>query len=251
MDQGRVAEADVHAGLARHAFQGPVQGLDAVFVRLLGPGLHVGLVQLHVVRARREQVHDLLVHRCRVIQRRLPFGGVVIVLGLLGHGERARHGHLDGPVGIGPQEPDILDAHRVAPPDRAHDARHVDRLAAAVLGLAGIVQVDAVQRGGEVVGVALAANLAVRHDVQAGALLVLDGDARGIILRFLEPGLRDPPELQRPRSRGELLGQLVAVDQPVGLRVAANDGAGEKRQGCGHDRLSWTVLACRPGPRRK
>ena len=50
---------------------------------------------------------------------------------------------------------------------------------------AGVVQVDPVERGGEAVGVALAAHLAVGDDVDAGAFHVADGDQGGIVLRFL------------------------------------------------------------------
>src|SRR3712207_8245602 len=50
--------------------------------------------------------------------------------------------------------------------DGADDARHRVGVAAAVEGRAGVVEVDAGERGGEVVGVALPPDLAVGDDVQ-------------------------------------------------------------------------------------
>ena len=51
-----------------------------------------------------------------------------------------------------------------------------------------VVDVDAVERGGEAVRVALAAHLAVGDDVDAGALHVADREQRRVVLRLLEPG---------------------------------------------------------------
>ena len=71
---------------------------------LVRPGLQVGLVELDDVGPGREQVLDLLVDRLGVAEGRLLGARVVVVLGLLGHGERARHGDLDGPAGVRAQE---------------------------------------------------------------------------------------------------------------------------------------------------
>src|SRR5688572_8343253 len=54
VDERRVAEADVDRRGAGHALQRPVQRLETVVARLIGPRLHVGLVDLDDVRARRE-----------------------------------------------------------------------------------------------------------------------------------------------------------------------------------------------------
>ncbi len=56
VDQRRVAEADVHGRLALDAVDGAVERLDAVLLGLLVAGLHVGLVELHDVRAGGEQI---------------------------------------------------------------------------------------------------------------------------------------------------------------------------------------------------
>ena len=62
MNDGGVAEADVHGGRAGDALERLVERLETEGARLLGTRLHVGLVDLHHVRAGGEQVADLLVH---------------------------------------------------------------------------------------------------------------------------------------------------------------------------------------------
>jgi hypothetical protein len=64
-----------------------------------------------------------------------------------------------------------------------------------------VIRVDALERGGESVGVAFAADLAVGDDVDAGALLVADREQRGVVLRLIEPGRLDAPQ-PRARARG-------------------------------------------------
>ena len=113
VDDGRVAEADVHRGRALHTLQRAVQRLQAVLPRLLGPRLHVGLVDLHHVGAGGEQVLDLRVHRVGVVHRRLFVAGVEVVLRLLQHRERAGHGDLDLAVGVRAQELQVLDLDRM------------------------------------------------------------------------------------------------------------------------------------------
>ena len=64
-----------------------------------------------------------------------------------------------------------------------------------------LVVVDAVERGGEAVGVALAAHLAVGDDVDAGLLHVADGEDRGVVLRLLQIRLLHAPELVQAHAR--------------------------------------------------
>jgi hypothetical protein len=204
-----------------------------ILARRFRARLHVRLVDLHHVGAGGEQVADLLVDGGGVVEGRLAQLRVVIVLGLLGHGERPRYRELDGAVGVGAQKLHVVDAHRVAPADGADDARHEHRLAAAVEGLARVVEVDAVERGGEVVRVALAADLAVGDDVEPGPLLILNGDAGRVVLSFAQERLVDAPQLLRPGARREASGEPLPVDQPVGLGIAADDGAGKQRESVG------------------
>ncbi len=104
---------------------------------------------------------------------------------------------------------------------------------------AGVVEVDALERGREAVRVALAPDLAVADDVEAGVFLRADRDQRRVVLRLGEVLGRDAPELLRAHARREAAGELGAVDQPLGLREAADDGGGKQhgqvsgREGCG------------------
>ena len=86
----------------------------------------------------------------------------------------------------------------------------------------GIVDVDAVERGGEAVGIAFAPLLAVGDDVEPGALLVADGEDGGVVLRRFELVRRDEPEIVGAHAR-HLFRQLGAVDQPVRLRIGTDE----------------------------
>jgi hypothetical protein len=66
-------------------------------------------------------------------------------------------------------------------------------VAAAVERGARVVDVHAVQRGREPVGVALPPLLAIGEDVQARLLLGADGEQRRVVLRLLQVGGIDPP----------------------------------------------------------
>ena len=113
---------------------------------------------------------------------------------------------------------------------------------------AGIVDVDAFERGGEAVGVAFAPLLAVGDDVEAGALLVADGDERGVVLRLLEKFRRDPPQFLGAHARRKAAGQLLAVDQPVRLRVGAHKRG---RQEFARHLLNPRLLCRHPSARDK
>ena len=66
-------------------------------------------------------------------------------------------------------------------------------MAAAAEHRAGVLEIDALQRGGEAVRVALAANLAVGDDVQAGAFLIANGEQGGVVLSLFQPFRSDAP----------------------------------------------------------
>ncbi len=104
VDDRGIAEADVQRGRAGDAVERALDRGDAEFARLVGPGLHVGLVDLHDVGAGGEEILDLLVDRGGVVERHRGLALVEIVLRLLRHGEGARHGDLDRLVGAGFEE---------------------------------------------------------------------------------------------------------------------------------------------------
>ena len=94
---------------------------------------------------------QLLVDRLRVRQSDRPGVAVMLVLGLLRHRERAGDSGFDLAVGDGAQERDVARLHRPRPPDLADHAGHQNVLPAAPDGLSGMFEVEAVQRGREVV----------------------------------------------------------------------------------------------------
>jgi hypothetical protein len=202
VDDRGVAEAQVDSGRAGDAVQGGVQRRQAVAAGGVGPGLQVRLVDLDDVGAGREQVADLGVHRRGVAVRGRLGVRVVVVLGLLGHRERARHGDLDGAVGVRAEELQVAHLDGAGPVDRADDPGHRVRVPAAVQGGAGVVDVHPVQRGREVVGVALPADLAVGEQVQPGLLLGADREHRRVVLGLREVPRGRAPQLLRPHPRG-------------------------------------------------
>src|SRR4051794_12856354 len=195
VDDRGVAEARVQHRLAVDAVERAADRVDGVLARRFRARLQVRLVDLHDVGARRLEVAQLLVHRLGVRERNIAIVRVVVVLRLLRHRERAGHGDLDPLRRDRAQELDVahLDGTRTA--DRADDARHRVLVSGAVERDAGRVEVDAVERRREAVRVALAPHLAVRDDVDAGALHVLHGKPRRIVLRLLEEPLVDAPQL--------------------------------------------------------
>src|SRR6267378_8250885 len=107
-------------------------------------------------------------------------------------------------------------------PDLADDARHRIGTARAVQRGAGMVDIDAFERGGEAVGIAFATDLAVGDDVEAGPLLRPDGEQRGVVLRPGEMRLGNPPQLFRAYAGRKAPGELFAVDQPFGLGITSH-----------------------------
>src|SRR5205809_7535760 len=94
-------------------------------------------------------------------------------------------------------------------------------MARAVERSAGMVDIDAFERGGEAVGIAFAPDLAVGDDVEASPLLRPDREQRGVALRLGEIGLGNPPQLFRAHARRKSPGAPFPVDQPSRARVAA------------------------------
>src|SRR5580700_6724163 len=93
-------------------------------------------------------------------------------------------------------------------PHLADDARYWIGMAGAVERGAGIVDIDAFERGGEAIRIALAPHLAVGDDIKTGALLVADGDPGCVVLRLVEQFGRDPPQLLGAYPRREPAGEL-------------------------------------------
>ncbi len=99
VDDVRVAEARVEHRLAVDPLQRPVDRLERVLPGGLRPRLQVGLVDLDDVGAGRLQVVQLFVDGLGVGEREAALVWIVVVLGLLRHRERPRHGDLDPAAG--------------------------------------------------------------------------------------------------------------------------------------------------------
>ena len=87
-----------------------------------------------------------------------------------GHGERAGKGDLGRAIGVLAQEFHIVPFDRATALHPAYHARHRRLVAAARGDHRRIFVVDAFKCGREAIGIALAADFAVGHDVDAGAL---------------------------------------------------------------------------------
>jgi hypothetical protein len=146
----------------------------------------------------------------------------VVVLRLLAHRERPGHGHLHRAVGVRAEELQVAELHRARAGDRADDPRHRVGMPGAVERGPRLVDVDALQGGGEVVGVALPADLTVGEEVEAGPLLGADRELGGVVLRLGEELRLDAPQLLGAHPRREPAGELGPVDEPFRLRVAAD-----------------------------
>ena len=186
------------------------------------------LVQLDHAGAGRLQRVRLAVDRRRQVHHQLVGIGVGLVGRLLGHRERARERDLRRQVGVSAQELQVAHLDRPTPADRAGDPRHRPRLARARGDRGRSVGVDALERGGEGVGVALPANLAVGDHVDPGKFHVADGHAGGVVLGLGEERLSHSPGVAHTHARNETSAERGAVDQPVRLGIAADDG------GCEH-----------------
>ena len=126
------------------------------------------------------------------------------------------------------QEFQIADLDRMAATNGAYDARYRIGVTTAIQCRAGVVQVDAIERGGKSVGIAFAPDLTIGDDVQASAFLRLDRHDGGVFLGFGQVGLGYAPEFTRSHARWKAAGQSLAGDQPLRLRVASYERGGKQ-----------------------
>ena len=149
---------------------------------------------------------------------------VVVVLGLLGHRERPGDRDLGQPVGVRAQELGVADQDRPrARRSSPDDPRHRERVAVAVQRLARVVDVDPVERHHDAVGVALAPLLAVGDDVQAGRSWSRIAISVAASWASSRKALLDAPEVGGANPRGLAPPQLLAIEQPLRLRVGPHE----------------------------
>src|SRR4051812_34723016 len=132
------------------------------------------------------------------------------------------------------QEFGVARFDRAAPADLTDDARHRGRSAAAALDLAGMLGVDAIERQRKTVRIAFAADLAVGDDIDAGALHLAYRDDCRVILRLFKPRLGHAPDVAGMNPRHAVMFEQGAIDQPVGLRIAADDRGRDQMARIGH-----------------
>jgi hypothetical protein len=205
-----------------------VDRLDGVLASRLGARLQIGLVDLDDVGARRLEIAELFVHRFGIPERQRSRVTVMVVLRLLSHRERPGHRDLDPPVRDRAQKFDVSHLDRPGAVNRAHHAWDGIRVTCPIERDARRVEVDTVERRGEPVRVALAAHLSVGDDVDSCTLHVGDGEPGRVVLGLLEMRIRDAPELASPHPRRQPRPQPLAIDEPVGLRVAPDDRRDER-----------------------
>ena len=156
--------------------------------------------------------------------------------GPAGHRERARDGHLHRAGRCWPRKSRSRTC--TGGRDRPDDARN--GLAWPLRSSAvGVVEVDPLERGGEAVRVALPPDLAVRDDVEPGGLLSrMASSVASSCASSSHCG--STRHTRRAHAGREASGKHVAVDQPVGLGVGADEARGESR---GHSRAVFRICA--------
>ena len=201
LDHRRIAETQVNGGVTLHSIERAVDSPDSVCLRLFRAGFEPGLIQLHDVRAGREQLVDLLVDGFGEGHRHTLVVGVVLVDGLLGHGKGTGQCHLDRAIGLRPQELGVTYFNRLGASNGAGNERHLGPAAGASCDFAETAPVNAAERIGHLVGVTLSANLTVGNDVDSRPLLVSNCQNRGIVLSLPQMPFRNAPEFPRTNSR--------------------------------------------------
>src|SRR5207302_10055322 len=135
----------------------------------------------------------------------------------------------DLPRGQVAQETGVAHVHGTLAHDGADHAGDPRRLPRAAQGHPRPVEVQAAQRRGELVEVALASLLAVAHDVAAGPLHVAHGQPDGVVLRLPAERVGDAPDLRRAQAGDAARHERRGVHEPARLRIAADDGRHEPR----------------------
>ena len=125
---------------------------------------------------------------------------VVVVVRLCRQAEWTGQGDFHAAVRVGAQKLQIAHFHRTATPDRTDHAGHDRATPGGAEEVGGVLRIQPIQRGGEPIGVALAAHLAVGDDVDASALQVADREQRGVVLRLAPDRVRLPATAP-PRAR--------------------------------------------------
>lgn len=177
-----VAVTDVDGGLALEAFDRTLQRGDAPFIHFIEEHVEGWFIELDDVDACRFEFLGFLVEDLGEFPRQLLAALVMAIEEGVDHGHRARQCPLDRLIGLRAQELGIFDEHRLLARDRADHGRHAGLVAITDLDGFTLLEIHAIQvfdEGGDEV---LTRLLAIADDVDPGVLLLLQGDAQGILL---------------------------------------------------------------------
>src|SRR5882762_4846801 len=89
--------------------------------------------------------------------------------------------------------------------------------------------------------ITLPPHLTVGEDIETSALLISNGQNRGVVLRLLQPFRSNPPQLLSANARGHFLCEFLAIDQPIRLRIGTYESSWEEFR-CHHDSFGTSRL---------
>ena len=93
-----------------------------------------------------------------------------------------------------------------------------------------VINVYAVQCRGNSIGVTLTPDFSICDDIQTRILLGSDGQKGRILHGFFKIRLFNSPKFFGSYSGRKTARQLRSIDQPIGLRITANNGGGKQHK---------------------
>jgi hypothetical protein len=204
----------VHGRGTGEARRGPLEGGDAPAVHLVHEYVEGGLVELDDIDPVLLERFGLLVQKLGKGESHLHFVAIVAVGDRVGDGHRPGQGELELTPGMGARKLRFHFVHAPLEPQRRHHLRHHGFIAVrANPHLDLMFGIDPLYALKKAVHEVLTRLFAVADDVDAGILLLLDGEQRGIPLGGCERLALEAPGCP----------QLVGLRQPGRLRQAAGD----------------------------
>ena len=131
-------------------------------------------------------------------------------------------------IGIGPQKRNVANLYRTAPSDLPTTRGTGFGLTAAVQSDSGIINIDAIERCCEAVGVAFSPHFAVGNDIEPRPFLVADGKKGRVVLSLFQPFRRNAPQFLGSNPWRKATGEFGAVNQPIRLGIASNKRCRQK-----------------------
>ena len=208
-----VAVADVHHSLAV-PHDGAVEGGHAPIAHTVHEDVEGRLVELDHIHAERGELPRLLIDQGGQRHAELRAAAVVGVVDGIGDRHGPGDGELQAALGLSAEEADLVGVDRTAPAERRRHRRHIGLVAVgADADRDHLGKVHAVPARRSPIRSDDASLLAVGDDVDAGLLLIAQGQADGVALALLERRAREAPRRPERFRRGEPrgLGRLPAM----------------------------------------